>query len=387
MAKLTLNNISGGYGSTTELNNNFDLIETALENTMSRDGTTQNTMSSDFDMNSNSILNGGVVYVTALQINGVSVVPGDTLTVDTAANVPFEAAGDIVAEDVQAAIEELDTEKATIASVTDLATETAMSSYYHTHENTVPDLTVVVDAGNLVRYNTRVSNNAQSVVITAAHATLDRIDRVVVNKITGVATVETGTAAGTPVAPVIPATSLPVCQVSVPATDTTITDSQITDERSAFNIQTQDYLKYTEQQTTTVAAGPASATTWNTRVFTNEDNDDGGWGSLSAGAITLAIGTYRVKARANAFDVEAHRLRLYDNTATAAIMYGDCVVADATNNVSSTAFLSGEFAITVASELELEHWTAAAKPTNGLGLPSSSGTNEIYATLELWKIA
>lgn len=57
MAKLTLNTISSGYASNTALNVNFGLIETALENTLSRDGTTPNTMTSDLDMNGNRILN------------------------------------------------------------------------------------------------------------------------------------------------------------------------------------------------------------------------------------------------------------------------------------------------------------------------------------------
>lgn len=57
MAKLNLNNIDAGYAANTALNTNFDLIETALENTLSRDGTTPNTMSADLDMNGYRILN------------------------------------------------------------------------------------------------------------------------------------------------------------------------------------------------------------------------------------------------------------------------------------------------------------------------------------------
>ena len=57
MAKLTTNPITGGYASVAKLNANFDLIEAALENTISRDGTSPNAMSADLDMNSNSILN------------------------------------------------------------------------------------------------------------------------------------------------------------------------------------------------------------------------------------------------------------------------------------------------------------------------------------------
>jgi hypothetical protein len=57
MAKLTLSNILSKFASITTLNANFDAIETAMENTLSRDGTTPNSMGADLDMNSNRILN------------------------------------------------------------------------------------------------------------------------------------------------------------------------------------------------------------------------------------------------------------------------------------------------------------------------------------------
>lgn len=57
MAKLTLNNVTSGYGTATRVNANNTLIETAIENTLSRDGTAPNTMSAVLDMNSNRVVN------------------------------------------------------------------------------------------------------------------------------------------------------------------------------------------------------------------------------------------------------------------------------------------------------------------------------------------
>ena len=57
MAKLTLTTTSAGYALATTLNANNTLIEAALENTLSRDGTSPNTMSADLDMNSNQLNN------------------------------------------------------------------------------------------------------------------------------------------------------------------------------------------------------------------------------------------------------------------------------------------------------------------------------------------
>lgn len=60
MAKLTLSNVASFVNDTTAVSTttaNNDAIEAAMENTLSRDGTSPNTMGADFDMNSNFILN------------------------------------------------------------------------------------------------------------------------------------------------------------------------------------------------------------------------------------------------------------------------------------------------------------------------------------------
>ncbi len=59
MAKLTLNDITSGYLAIPTVNANSALIEAALENTLSRDGTSPNAMEANLDMNSNRIINLG----------------------------------------------------------------------------------------------------------------------------------------------------------------------------------------------------------------------------------------------------------------------------------------------------------------------------------------
>lgn len=74
MAKLTLSDLASLANETSAINtinNNSALIETALENTLSRDGTTPNTMTADIDMNSNDLLNVGIVNATQLKVGGI----------------------------------------------------------------------------------------------------------------------------------------------------------------------------------------------------------------------------------------------------------------------------------------------------------------------------
>ena len=72
MAKLTLNDISGGYQTADAYNTNNTLIEAALENTLSRDGSTPNQMEADIDMNSNDISNVSAMDVTALTVTSMT---------------------------------------------------------------------------------------------------------------------------------------------------------------------------------------------------------------------------------------------------------------------------------------------------------------------------
>lgn len=57
MAKITLQDITSGYNLATAYNENNDLIEEAIENTLSRDGSTPNQMEAQIDMNSHRIIN------------------------------------------------------------------------------------------------------------------------------------------------------------------------------------------------------------------------------------------------------------------------------------------------------------------------------------------
>ena len=76
----TLKVITSGFASSTTLNSNFDAIETAFQNTVSRDGSTPNTMSADFDMNSNDILNVGTITASEYKLL-IDDVPSDLTSV------------------------------------------------------------------------------------------------------------------------------------------------------------------------------------------------------------------------------------------------------------------------------------------------------------------
>ena len=77
MAKLTHSDLTSIIGAETSaittINANGALTETAMENTLSRDGTSPNTMSANLDMNSNDVNNVSTLRTTALTVAGVAI--------------------------------------------------------------------------------------------------------------------------------------------------------------------------------------------------------------------------------------------------------------------------------------------------------------------------
>lgn len=79
MAKLTLTDLSTTLSNSaaTTININNGILETALEKTLSRDGTSPNQMEADFDLNGNDVVNAESVFAQRLFLDGAEVVPSD----------------------------------------------------------------------------------------------------------------------------------------------------------------------------------------------------------------------------------------------------------------------------------------------------------------------
>lgn len=74
MAKIApIANVTAGHMSAAKLNDAFDKVEAAFANTLSRDGSTPNTMSADLDLNGNDIINAGALNVESLTVDGVPI--------------------------------------------------------------------------------------------------------------------------------------------------------------------------------------------------------------------------------------------------------------------------------------------------------------------------
>lgn len=133
--------------------------------------------------------------------------------------------------------------KANIDGIT--AVHDRLAGAFAPHEQDVgspaPDLSVRVDAGFIFAGTTLTEVAAQTVSgFTTPSAGQERIDRVVLDEITGAASRVAGTAvSGSPsaVPPDIPAGKLPCCQIRFTDASTEVLNSMITDERVAVPVR------------------------------------------------------------------------------------------------------------------------------------------------------
>lgn len=112
-----------------------------------------------------------------------------------------------------------------------IAVMSRIAAAFAPHERAAPDMTITLDAGHLMTDAGLVEVAAQATAAFVAPVSDSRIDRVVISRCNGIASIVQGSPSATPVAPAIPAGSWPIAQVLLDAATTVITNADITDER------------------------------------------------------------------------------------------------------------------------------------------------------------
>ena len=101
MAKLpSVSTITTGYASVQALNDNFEALKNAFTNTVSRDGSTPNSMSADLDLNSNDVKNVKTIDADSFILNGTLMTPSG---VDPVYSGTISAFGASLIDDADAA--------------------------------------------------------------------------------------------------------------------------------------------------------------------------------------------------------------------------------------------------------------------------------------------
>lgn len=138
-----------------------------------------------------------------------------------------------------------------------------------------------------------------------------------------------------------------------------------------------------EQQTAGTAGGAFTQGAWRTRALNTEVIDTGANASVAASQITLAAGTYRIRAWAVANQCGSHQIRLQNITAGTTIAYGMSALADATNAGLTASHLSYRFTLAGSTVIELQHQCQTTKATDGFGVAVNFASLEIYSEVYL----
>jgi hypothetical protein len=107
----------------------------------------------------------------------------------------------------------------------------AFADQFQATESSPQAMTVELAAGKVLNAETLVSVAAQTTTVITAPVTNPRIDRIVINRLTGVFQIVAGAEAASPTAPAIPVNTAPICQFQLATSTTVITDAMIVDER------------------------------------------------------------------------------------------------------------------------------------------------------------
>lgn len=138
-----------------------------------------------------------------------------------------------------------------------------------------------------------------------------------------------------------------------------------------------DYALYRYQLGSGVSGIVLPLGAWTIIPYNTEVVDEGNHGTLAAGAVTLAAGTYRYRFVAVASSAGIFQGRLTINGAVATDGYG--ISGGDSNVIDNLASLGeGVFTIGVASAIRVEMFAAAA---GTMGTPSNTGGPEIYSSL------
>jgi len=146
-------------------------------------------------------------------------------------------------------------------------------------------------------------------------------------------------------------------------------------------------LQVRHETSGTTHGGDAVATTDNVRILNTIVTNEITSASLSSNRITLPSGTYYIDHVGFAYDCSSHRTLLYNITDSSVTLLGSNTYADVNNEVGNHSFLKGRFTISSQKVFEIRHYTDSAKSTLGLGVAGSDSRTNIFADVQIWKVA
>lgn len=148
------------------------------------------------------------------------------------------------------------------------------------------------------------------------------------------------------------------------------------------------YVQCQNQQVGGTSGGTSSAGAWTDCALTTKVADPTGIATLTANHIALPAGTYECRAKQSQYLPDACKLRVRNLTDAVTLLIGlNGAAGPSAFGAGNSGEVWGQFTLAATKTIALQYWIANAQTTNGLGVPATSGEVEVYADIELWKVA
>lgn len=147
-----------------------------------------------------------------------------------------------------------------------------------------------------------------------------------------------------------------------------------------------DFIEVRDEKAANTAGGGFTSGAWQTRDLNTEASDTGNNASVASNQITLAAGTYECCITAPAAFVNAHKAKLYNVTDAADVLIGSSEWSGTGATIQTTSRVTGKFTIAATKVFEVRHRCSTTKATDGYGIASNFGVNEVYTIARFWKV-
>ena len=145
-------------------------------------------------------------------------------------------------------------------------------------------------------------------------------------------------------------------------------------------------LHVRDEKASGTGGGSFTSGAWRTRTLNTVMTNEISGASLSSNQIILPSGTYYINAFATATYVNLHKAKLRNITDSTDTLIGTSEQStnELTNPSTNCSLVTGRFTITAQKTFELQHQCSA---TSIFGVASSFSVVEVYANVQIWKVA
>jgi hypothetical protein len=146
-------------------------------------------------------------------------------------------------------------------------------------------------------------------------------------------------------------------------------------------------LHVRDEKASGTGGGTLTSGAWRTRTLNTSLTNEISGASLSSNQITLPSGTYFINAIANVgANSQSHKAKLANITDTSDTVIGTSEFNEPGSG-STKSFVIGRFTIASSKVFELQHRSGNTTDANGFGVSSGFSVVEVYADVQIWKVA